>query len=103
MQQNMPAAVLRGAQQPLRQMLSGIPLGSVSLLKSLRSTDVSPLLQVKRSTQEREPGDAELLHRAQKGGSEKQCSLVLLVWLSERERLLLETPALGITCKGEHC
>lgn len=60
-------------------MLSGFPRGSVIPLKPLRSTDASPLSEVKRSVQERESGDTELLPRVkasvQKGGKSETVSV----------------------------
>ena len=67
------------AAQPLQQMLSGFPRGSVIPLKPLRSTDAYPLSEVKRSVQERESGDTELLPRVkvsvQKGGKSETVSM----------------------------
>lgn len=79
LQKSMPAAAFSCAAQPLQQMLSGFPRGSVIPVKPLRSTDASPLSEVKRSVQERESGDTELLPRVkasvQKGGKSETVSV----------------------------
>lgn len=60
------------AAQPLQQMLSGFPRGSVIPLKPLRSTDASLLSEVKRRVQERESGDTKLLPRVKAYSSERR-------------------------------
>lgn len=79
MQKSLPAAVFSCGCTASAADAVWLPSWLCDPPKALRSTDASPLSEVKRSVQERESGDAELLPRVnvsvQKGGKSETVSM----------------------------